>query len=71
MNDLLTVTDIVNEYHVARKTVQRWVKAEKIIPIQTLSGKTGAHLFTRHEVDRAFSGHKKSREEKAVAAVSA
>lgn len=71
MSDLLTVTDIVTEYHVARKTVQRWVIDEKITPTQTLTGKTGAHLFTREEADRAFKGHKKAREDKAAKALSA
>lgn len=69
MEELLSITDIVNEYRVSRKTVQRWVSAEppKIDPVKTLGGKTGAHLFTRSEADRAFAEHKKIREDRALA----
>lgn len=66
MEELLTITDIVNEYKVSRKTVQRWVNADppRINPVKTLTGKTGAHLFTRSEADRAYKGHKKVREDR-------
>ncbi len=59
---LLAITDIVAEYKVSRKTVQRWVNAGQITPMQTLPGKTGAHLFTREEADRAFAAHKAAAE---------
>ena len=56
--DLLTVTDIVEEYGVSRKTIQRWVLEGKIVPTMKLTGKTGAHLFTRKVADSAFKNHR-------------
>lgn len=58
-SDLVTVSEIVNEYGVARKTVQRWVADKRIVPAQTLPGRTGAHLFTRSAAAEAFGKWKK------------
>jgi len=55
---LITISEIVTKYGVARKTVQRWVDAEKIKPAQTLPGRTGAHLFTVEAAEKAFANHK-------------
>lgn len=55
--DLITTTEIVEKYHVSRKTVQRWVRDKKIIPVHTLPGKTGAHLFTIRDAEAAFADH--------------
>jgi len=55
---LITISEIVTKYGVARKTVQRWVDAEKIKPAQTLPGRTGAHLFTAAAAEEAFAGHR-------------
>lgn len=51
---LMTVTEIVETYGVARKTVQRWINAGKIKPVLTLPGRTGAHLFDPADAKEAF-----------------
>lgn len=58
-SDLLTISEIVETFGVSRKTVQRWVKGSKVIPTLTLPGRTGAHLFSREEAERAFGAHQK------------
>jgi len=50
----ITVSEIVRDFKVSRKTIQRWIKAGKLNPDQTLPGRTGAHLFTLEEAERAF-----------------
>lgn len=61
---LVTITEIVDHYGVARKTVQRWVDAGKLVPVQTLPGRTGAHLFTREQAESAFGPHLRRRKAK-------
>lgn len=64
---LMTVTEIVEKYDVSRKTIQRWVNSDppRVVPALTLPGKTGAHLFTPDEAERAFGAHKEAKETKA------
>lgn len=64
-NDLVTITEIVEKYGIARKTVQRWVDAEKLLPALTLPGRTGAHLFTPEAAEAAFGGHLRKRQAEA------
>ena len=52
---LISISQIVERYGVARKTVMRWLEAGKILPAFTLPGRTGAHLFTIEAADAAFA----------------
>lgn len=65
MDDLITVPEIVEEYLVARKTVQRWITAGKIIPAKKLAGRTGDYLFTRAEAEKSFGEHRDAKVEAA------
>ena len=67
-NKLITVTQVVEQYGVSRKTIQRWIAAGKIEPDQTLPGRTGAHLFYPETVEAAIKDRHADPEEAAVAA---
>lgn len=56
MSGLLTVKEVAQQFGVGHKTVQRWIKAERLIPTLTLPGQTGAHLFDPADAERAFGG---------------
>lgn len=53
---LISISEVVARYGVARKTVMRWLEAGKIAPAFTLPGRTGAHLFTIDDAEAAFAG---------------
>lgn len=57
--ELISTSEIVAKYGVARKTITRWIKREKIVPVYSLSGPTGAHLFSATEVEEKFGNWKK------------
>lgn len=65
---LITVTQIVEQYGLSRKTIQRWIAAGKIAPDQTLPGRTGAHLFYPATVDAAIKARNADPEEAAAVA---
>lgn len=60
--ELITTSEIVKKYGVARKTITRWVKDGKITPVMTLSGPTGAHLFSAADAEEKFKDWKKAEE---------
>lgn len=55
-SSLLSISEIVERYGVARKTVMRWLEAGKIVPAKTLPGRTGLHLFRADDAEFAFGG---------------
>ena len=55
---LISTTEIVERYGVTRKTLQRWLIAGKIVPVKTLTGRTGAHLFDEADIEAAFGSWK-------------
>lgn len=47
----LTTAQVADRKGVRRRTVNRWVESGKLVPVQVLPGRTGAHLFDVEVVD--------------------
>lgn len=58
--DLLTVAEVARERGKHIRTVHRMVAAGRLVPALRLPGKTGALLFTREDVEKAFSEKEKA-----------
>ena len=52
LNDLIGTAQAARILGKQPRTVQRMVAAGVLTPVTTLPGKTGAHLFSREDVER-------------------
>ena len=59
-DELLSARMIDAEYGIARKTVQSWERTvpPRLVPVMSLPGPTGAHLFKRSDVLAAMAKYK-------------
>ena len=52
LNDLIGTAEAAQILGKRPRTVQRMVSSGVLVPVTTLPGKTGAHLFNREGVER-------------------
>jgi len=55
MEEMVTTTQIVDEYGVSRRTIKRRIEDGSLTPTMKIPGKSGAYLYDRAEVARLFA----------------
>jgi excisionase family DNA binding protein len=50
-HELMTAAEVAARFGVTARTINRWVHAGRLIPIQKLPTSTGAYLFRAEDVD--------------------
>ncbi|HEY5482789.1 MAG TPA: helix-turn-helix domain-containing protein [Propionibacteriaceae bacterium] len=52
--DPITTAQVADEYGLSRRSIGRRIADGELTPLMKLPGSTGAYLFQRSEIERAF-----------------